>query len=65
MVQNETRHPSGAAPLACPRCGNEMNRHAVKIDTNLIPEEGSPDAGGVMMEFHPCRECRYVLEHRS
>ncbi len=66
-LTKETR-PSGArtAPLDCPRCGNEMNCHAVKIDTTLIPEEGSPDAGlgGVLQEFHTCRECRYVLEHR-
>ncbi|MFN2632667.1 MAG: hypothetical protein ABR610_04545 [Thermoanaerobaculia bacterium] len=42
-----------------------MNRHAVKVDTTLVPDEGSPDAGGVMVEFHTCRECRYVLAQRA
>ncbi len=63
MSQDEVAR-AGRAPTDCPRCGSEMNRHAVKIDTTLTPEEGSPD-GGVMMEFHTCRECRYVLERRA
>jgi hypothetical protein len=65
MSQDQASRSSGArAALHCPRCGSEMNRHAVKIDTRLIPEPGSPDEGlgGVMMEFLTCLKCRYVVE---
>ena len=62
MVENP-----GAPPVACPRCGDEMNRHAEKIDTQAIADEGGPEdgSGGVLKEFHTCAGCRFVLERAS
>ena len=53
--------------LACPRCGDEMNRHAEKIDTQAIGDERGPEdeRGGVLKEFHTCAGCHFVLERPS
>ncbi|MEP6801586.1 MAG: hypothetical protein ABJC07_06595 [Acidobacteriota bacterium] len=44
-----------------------MNRHAEKIDTQAIADEGGPEdgSGGVLKEFHTCAGCRFVLERVS
>jgi uncharacterized C2H2 Zn-finger protein len=61
--ENAVRSPKG--DLLCPRCGSEMNRHAVKIDPSLTPGDRDADLGGVLQEFHTCPGCRYVLERRA
>ena len=51
--------------VCCPACGAEMNLHAEKIDYFLgSPEtdESDRDFGGVLVEFHTCPVCRFVLE---
>lgn len=63
MEKNDAAGRSAAGSLICPRCGSEMNRHAVKVDATR-PES---DAGfdGILEEFHTCPCCRYVLERRA
>lgn len=51
--------------LRCPACGAEMNFHAEKIDYSLDSpdsDDSEQDFGGVLVEFHTCPECRFVLE---
>jgi ssDNA-binding Zn-finger/Zn-ribbon topoisomerase 1 len=51
--------------VRCPACGAEMNFHAEKIDYSLgspDSDESDPDLGGVLVEFHTCPVCRFVLE---
>lgn len=51
--------------LRCPGCGAEMNRHAEKIDTGRGSEEGAAgetDLGGILVEFHTCPVCGFVVE---
>lgn len=54
------------APLACPKCGTAMNRHAEKVDTRVSPADAGFDAllGGMLAEVHTCPMCRYVEERR-
>jgi len=47
--------------LICPKCGAEMNHHAMKIDynvdnTSLI----DPAFGGVVDEVHTCPNCGHI-----
>lgn len=53
--------------LSCPRCGDEMNRHAEKIDTQAMPEQGGPndESEGVLKEFHACAGCGFAFERLS
>jgi hypothetical protein len=50
--------------LACPECGTPMNRHAEKLDQSRLA--GDPgwdgDLDGVLVEFHTCPVCRFVVE---
>jgi hypothetical protein len=42
-----------------------MNRHAEKVDTGRAVEEGSggeADLGGIVVEFHTCPVCGFVVE---
>jgi hypothetical protein len=50
--------------LACPECGAPMNRHAEKLDQSRTAEETGWDAelGGVLVEFHTCAVCKFVVE---
>ena len=62
MVHEDTRamsSPSGG--LVCPRCGTPMNFHAEKVDA--AGAESSRD--GLVVEFHTCPACKYVLERSS
>ncbi len=55
-------------PVACPRCGNRMNRNAEKVVFRGDPGEASDPGGGLggtLDEFHTCPVCRYVLERPS
>lgn len=47
--------------IECPRCGAAMNRHAEKVDSGGT-EGFDSDLGGVLMEFHTCRACGFVVE---
>ncbi|HYK42833.1 MAG TPA: hypothetical protein VE007_10630 [Thermoanaerobaculia bacterium] len=62
----EERRPS-AEPVACPRCGGAMNRHAEKVVFGGDPGESSerPGFDGAVDEFHTCPACRYILERRT
>jgi ribosomal protein S27AE len=63
MEKNETARRSSAGSLICPRCGSEMNRHAVKVDPTLSGSDAGFD--GILQEFHTCPRCRYVLERHA
>jgi predicted RNA-binding Zn-ribbon protein involved in translation (DUF1610 family) len=44
--------------MICPKCGAEMNQHAVKVDYG--DDEPSPVDrvfGGVLKEVHTCPKC--------
>ena len=46
--------------MRCPNCGDEMNRHAEKIDYTAAleqPDATTKDFGGVLMSFHECPTC--------
>ena len=44
--------------LICPKCGAEMNHHALKIDYSVDdPALIDPDFGGVVEEAHSCPNC--------
>jgi C4-type Zn-finger protein len=47
--------------MICPVCGAEMNRHAEKVDYSA-PGAFDPDFGGVLMEFHTCPRCGFIVE---
>jgi len=51
--------------MICPKCGAEMNRHAMKIDYS-IDDSKSVEAvfGGALKEVHTCPECGH-LEMRA
>ncbi len=64
--KNETALRSAHGRLLCPRCGAEMNRHAVKVVNTIFEVRAGDDmTGGVLQEFHTCPACRYVLERRE
>ena len=54
---NEDASAQTGRPL-CPRCGETMNFHAEKID----PSAAETGSDGVVLEFHTCPGCKYVLE---
>ena len=46
--------------MICPRCGVEMNHHAMKVDYGSgfdNPAAIDPILGGVLQEAHTCPEC--------
>jgi ribosomal protein S27AE len=44
--------------MTCPRCGAEMNHHAIKIDYDVDdPALVDPVFGGVLKEVHTCPPC--------
>ncbi len=46
--------------MICPRCGEEMNHHADKIDYGAAldnPGAESGGLGGVLQEIHTCPGC--------
>ena len=47
--------------LKCPKCGAEMNHHAMKVDygSNDL-ETGDPVFGGVLKEAHSCPHCGHT-----
>ena len=45
--------------MICPKCGAEMNKHAVKVDYGEDdPTMVDNVIGGVMKEVHTCPKCR-------
>jgi len=56
------RKPNGEKPRL-PRCGSQMNRHAVKVDATRAGSD--PGFDGVLQEFHTCPRCRCVLERHA
>jgi ribosomal protein S27AE len=51
--------------MICPKCGAEMNHHAMKIDYSHSQDEWA-DAiveGGVVQEVHTCPNC-HLTEFR-
>jgi predicted RNA-binding Zn-ribbon protein involved in translation (DUF1610 family) len=44
--------------MICPKCGAEMNQHAVKVDYGEDHLTVVDDAfGGVLKEVHTCPQC--------
>jgi ribosomal protein S27AE len=46
--------------MICPKCGVEMNHHAMKVDYGASldnPTAIDPLFGGVLQEAHTCPEC--------
>lgn len=58
---------TGRAKLRCPECGAEMNCHAEKLDPSRAADDPAADAalGGVLLEFHTCPVCKFVLEREA
>ena len=48
--------------LRCPDCGAAMNHHADKLDQSPTGGARDPDLDGVLVEFHTCPACGFVLE---
>ena len=51
--------------ISCPKCGDEMNHHADKVDFSAGLEDAEamdPDFGGMLAEFHTCAACQLVVE---
>lgn len=47
--------------MICPKCGAEMNHHAMKIDySNEDSENVDPVFGGVLKEAHTCPHCGHI-----
>ena len=47
--------------LKCPKCGAEMNRHAMKVDYGADDLELSdPVFGGVLKETYYCPHCGHT-----
>jgi len=46
--------------MICPKCGVEMNHHAMKVDYGASldnPAVIDPAFGGVLQEAHTCPKC--------
>jgi ribosomal protein S27AE len=44
--------------MICPRCGAEMNHHAMKIDYSQPPDDSYAGAfEGLLEEVHSCPNC--------
>jgi len=46
--------------MICPKCGVEMNHHAMKVDYGASldnPAAIDPAFGGVLQEAHTCPKC--------
>jgi predicted RNA-binding Zn-ribbon protein involved in translation (DUF1610 family) len=44
--------------MICPKCGAEMNHHAMKIDYGIDdPKLIDKDFGGALKEVHTCPHC--------
>lgn len=52
--------------LICPKCGAEMNHHAMKIDYS-VDDAALIDAAfeGVVEEVHTCPNCGHISLHRT
>jgi hypothetical protein len=61
MNEDEGAKISASGRLLCPRCGGQMNFHAEKV----APSAADTGPDGVVLEFHTCPACKYVLEKRS
>ena len=47
--------------LKCPRCGADMNRHAMKVEYGIDdPELIDPVFGGALKEAHYCSQCGHI-----
>jgi len=47
--------------LKCPRCGADMNHHAMKVDYGVDdPEMTDPVFGGALKEAHYCPQCGHI-----
>jgi ribosomal protein S27AE len=47
--------------LKCPRCGAEMNHHAMKVEYGIDDSENpDPVFGGVLKEAHYCPHCGHI-----
>jgi ssDNA-binding Zn-finger/Zn-ribbon topoisomerase 1 len=54
--------------VRCPECGAEMNFHAEKLDLIRAlddPAATDPELGGVVVQFHACPACKFVLQRRA
>ena len=50
--------------MICPRCGAEMNHHAMKIDYSQTPDESYASVfEGLLEEVHSCPHC-HLTEFR-
>ena len=49
------------ARMICPKCGAEMNHHAMKIDYSVEdPALIDSALGGVVEEVHTCPNCGHI-----
>ena len=52
---------SQESKLKCPRCGADMNHHAMKVDYDIDDSEiMDPVFGGVLKEAHYCPHCEHT-----
>ena len=64
---NADKHGSGSGEMGdsrkmlCPRCGAEMNHHAMKVDYGVDdPNLIDPVFGGALKEVHCCPHCGHT-----
>ena len=65
MKHDEQANTSPSGRQLCPRCGGQMNLHAEKIDRRADPSEADASLDGVLVQFHTCPACKYVLERTA
>jgi ribosomal protein S27AE len=61
MLSSVSFEMSPKQKLICPRCGAEMNHHAMKVDEG--PDDSGnidPVFGGVLKEAHTCPNCGHI-----
>lgn len=52
--------------MICPKCGAEMNHHAMKIDYSIDDStEDESIFGGVLQEAHTCPRCGDIELRRA
>ena len=54
-------------PMACPRCGATMNRHAEKVVPPATEADAAlvdPAVGGIVEEMHACPRCGAIASRR-
>ncbi len=64
--QNMNHKDAQKARMICPKCGAEMNHHAMKIDYSIDDSfEDHSIFGGGLQEAHTCPQCGDIELRRA